>query len=172
MSGCQIVWISNDGLKIEPKMVLWSKMSGIQMVCLIKCSDHLKTGQDSVQKFKCYYFGCSKWLLLNVLSWPPLWIVPFWKHSYSCYQTFEHRIILNQNIKTFHFWMAFALEHLDFQTPLYLKKYSELTFCNLLGRGLPTVVTIKYEVVSKTAIHANLANLVLFPITRWLCSLR
>ena len=30
--------------------VLWSNMSGIQMVCLIMWSDHLKTGQKSVRK--------------------------------------------------------------------------------------------------------------------------
>ena len=45
-SGCHMVWISYGGLKTGPKLsVLWSKMSGIGMVCLIMWSDHLKTRQ-------------------------------------------------------------------------------------------------------------------------------
>ena len=36
MSGCGMVWFTNGGLKSGQKMsVLWSKMSGIQMICLI-----------------------------------------------------------------------------------------------------------------------------------------
>ena len=46
VSGCQMVWISNGGLKTIQKMpVLWSEMSGIWIVGLIKGSDHLKTGK-------------------------------------------------------------------------------------------------------------------------------
>ena len=61
-----MVWFSNCGLKTRQKMsVLWSIMSGIQMVCLITWSNHLKTGQKSVGKVKCLDFRCSvfRWLL-------------------------------------------------------------------------------------------------------------
>ena len=48
MSGCGMVWFSNGGLKYGQKMaVLWSKMSGIQMIRLITRSDHLKTRQKT-----------------------------------------------------------------------------------------------------------------------------
>ena len=54
MFGFQMVQILNGGLKSRQKVsVLWYKMSSIQMVRLITWSDHLKTGQKSVQKFKC-----------------------------------------------------------------------------------------------------------------------
>ena len=59
-SGCQMVRISNGGVKTGQKMsilcskmsILWSKMSGIQIVHLITWSDHLKTKQKSVLKVK------------------------------------------------------------------------------------------------------------------------
>ena len=66
LSGCKMVWFSNCGLKTRQKMyVLWSKMLGIQMVCLITRSNHLKTGQKSVGEVKCLDFRCSvfRWLL-------------------------------------------------------------------------------------------------------------
>ena len=36
VSGCQMIWYSNSGLKTGlKKAYLWSKMSGIQMVCQV-----------------------------------------------------------------------------------------------------------------------------------------
>ena len=61
--------------KQDKNVCSWSKMSGIQMVCPITWSDHLKTGQ-SVRKVECSDFRCTVFRCLlyfqytwNVVKW-------------------------------------------------------------------------------------------------------
>ena len=64
VSGFQIVWYSNGGLKTGPKMyILWSKMSGFQMVCLVTWqvpSEHqtFKSGLSMNLVFRGSVFRC------------------------------------------------------------------------------------------------------------------
>ena len=68
VSGCQMFWFSNGGLKTGQKSLFYGKKYQVlRMVCLITWSDHFIILQKSVQKVMCLDFRCLvfRWLLYS-----------------------------------------------------------------------------------------------------------
>ena len=64
-------------------LVFWSRMSGFLMVCQINWSDHLESGQKSVQKVKCSEVRCLVFRYIVAVQNPKFLMLRFPMVSFS-----------------------------------------------------------------------------------------